>query len=167
MSKQRRLLTPVFLKMDKYCPCTEDAFERLCEACNSLHFSETGWHLHPPTLTASHLLCPFLYPSHPMSLRPSPSLVSRLMSPLISNHNTELQLLLIRKCHTSELLQKYTFVSDYASVVLGKGRGSALISCMKLPAVLTLPEPNTKHCKETQAGETSTVFLALRSEKVS
>lgn len=24
MSKQRRLLTPVFVKIDKYCPCTED-----------------------------------------------------------------------------------------------------------------------------------------------
>jgi len=93
--------------------------------------------------------------------------VPRLVPPLICNHNRELQLLLIRKCHTRELLQKYTFVSGDASVVLGKGRCSALVSCMKLPAVLMLPVLNVKHCKEVQAGESSVSFLALGSENAS
>lgn len=142
-------------------------FKMLCEAQNYLHLSETGQHFHSSTLTASHLLCCFIHLSYPMSLHPSPSFVPRLMSPLTCNHNTELQLLLIRECHARELLQKYTFVSDDASIVLGKGTGSALVSCMKLPAVLTLPEPNMKHCKEMQAGESSAISLALGSENAS
>lgn len=80
MPKQRRLLTPVFLKMNKYCACTEDGFKRLSEAHNSLHLSETREHCSSPTLTASHLLCLLIYPSYPMFLCPSPS----LMPPLIT-----------------------------------------------------------------------------------
>lgn len=88
MSKQRRLLTPVFLKMGKYHPRIEGGFKRLCEAQNSFCLSETGWRLPPPTVTASHLLLPLIYPSYPMSLHPSPSLVPGLVPPLMCSHNT-------------------------------------------------------------------------------